>query len=186
MARAWYRYYVERDFRGALAIMRTVILDEPNDTRAWYTIGLLTRRLAQIDESVMAFRQARVLSPNDYSAISELAVTLWTAQRYPRGAGCARCRARPATRRSGHARAQAQHPVGTQGLPAGATMLAALKQDSASVIGLRAQQAEFERDDARAATLYQQAIAAYSTDDFAPGSFAGYTPLTWNGGCAWR
>jgi serine/threonine-protein kinase len=43
---------------------------------------------------------------------------------------------------------------------------------------MRALQAEFERDDARAAALFERAIADYTTDDFSPLAYAGYVPLT--------
>jgi TolB-like protein len=177
-ARAWYMYYGQQDFKGALAITRQITQDVPNDARAWYTTGLLSRRLGDINGAVAAFQRGRELSPNDYSVISEMAVTLWNAQRYPEALAAINSSLDINSSDPAMLSLKLNTLWATEGLSAGARMLAALKINSAASTGLRALQAEFERDDARAATLYQRAMADYTTDDFWPISFAGYTPLT--------
>jgi serine/threonine-protein kinase len=178
MARAWYMYYAQQDFKGALAISSKINQEIPNDSRAWYTSGLLNRRLGRVDDAVAAFRHGRELSPNDYSTISELAVTLWTAQRFPE-ALAALDSSLDLNPGDPAMLALKQNTLwNTEGLPAGARLLAALKSNAAAVTGMRAAQAQMERDDVRAESLYRQAIADYSTDDFSPIAFAGYVPLT--------
>ena len=177
VARSSYLYYGLQDFKGALAITRKLNVDFPNDGRSWYQTGLLSRRLGDFEGAIAAFVHARKLSPNDYAAISEYAVLLWTIQRYPEALRAFE----PALDLNPGDPAMLGlklHTLwATQGLRAGAEMLAALKVDSAAVSGLRAQQAEYERDDSRAEILYRKAIADYDSEQVSPAAFAGYVPL---------
>jgi TolB-like protein/Flp pilus assembly protein TadD len=177
-ARASYLYYGLQDFKGALAITRKLNAEFPNDARAWYYTGLLSRRLGDFDGAIAAFEQCRRLGPNDYSCIGELSVVLWTIQRYPEALRVIESAEALQPGDPAMLALKLHSLWATQGLPAGARMLAALKVDNAGITGLRAQQAEYERDDTRAEALYRKALADYRSDEFSPAVFAGYVPLT--------
>jgi TolB-like protein len=75
MARGVYRYYVQRDFAGALAIMDSLKPTLSNDYNVWMWAGYLSRRVGQFQASLVDFERAHELSPNDGNIAYHLAVT---------------------------------------------------------------------------------------------------------------
>jgi TolB-like protein len=51
LARGVRMYYVDHDFSGALAVMRSLTTRLPNDAGVWLNVGYLSRRLGLFDES---------------------------------------------------------------------------------------------------------------------------------------
>jgi TolB-like protein/Flp pilus assembly protein TadD len=79
-AQAAYLYFMKRDFRGALDIMKRVQQGLPNDARTWFFTGLVERRAGMFDDAVAHLRHAQTLDPKDNFITYELPNTA-TAQR---------------------------------------------------------------------------------------------------------
>ena len=177
-ARAFYLYYGEQKFAEALALVRHAQSQRPNDARSWYTSAILARRLGQWPAAEADFRRARDLSPNDYTVISEWALTLFYQRRYAEALPLIQMAL--ALQPDDSAMLSIKLPTlwNLEGLAGGKRMMAALKSKSAGAIALHARQAEFERDDARALALYRQAAAMPEDSDFWPADFGGYVPAS--------
>jgi TolB-like protein/Flp pilus assembly protein TadD len=177
-ARALYLYYGEQKFAEALAFVRRAQSKAPVDARGWYISAILARRLGRWAEAEADFRRGRELSPNDYVIISELALTYFYQRRYAESL--------PLTQMSlslqpdDSAMLSIKLPTlwNLEGLDGGRRMMQALSSQTAGAVALRARQAEFERNDARALALYRQAVAMHEDDDFWPSDFGGYVPAS--------
>ena len=146
----------------------------PGDARAHYLGAVLGRRVGDWKAAEADFRRGRELSPNDYTIISELALTLYYQRRYAETLPL--LDQALALQPDDTAMLSIKLPTlwNLQGLAGGKRMVAAMTSRKAGAIALRARQAEFERDDARAMALYRQAEAMKDEDDFWPADFGGY------------
>jgi len=175
MAQALVTYYMDLDFKAASGLVRRVRELRPNDARAWYYSALLDRRLALWAESLADFRQARLLSPNDFDIASEQAVTFSTLRQDAEAAVAAES-------------ALALHPGEPSvffvawlsawtrdGAAGGARLLKRLPPEDPFGNALRARQAWYERDLPRAFGLWRKALAGKpETHDV--GGFDGILP----------
>jgi tetratricopeptide (TPR) repeat protein len=83
LALGYYRYYVERDFTGALAELRQAEQALPNDTDVVKTIAFIQRRQGQWDEALAGLRRTVELDPRDIEGYSNLALTYEALRRFP-------------------------------------------------------------------------------------------------------
>jgi TolB-like protein len=83
LALAYYRYYVERDFTGALAELRQAEQALPNDTDVVKTIAFIQRRQGQWDKALAGLRRTVELDPRDIEGYSNLALTYEALRRFP-------------------------------------------------------------------------------------------------------
>ncbi|NIP60413.1 MAG: tetratricopeptide repeat protein, partial [Gemmatimonadetes bacterium] len=81
-ARGWYRYYVEADYEGALAVFRGLLEVRPSDGPLHRSVGLLQRRLGRFSESIESFERARRLDPRSPIILRALTYTYIHARRY--------------------------------------------------------------------------------------------------------
>lgn len=174
-ARAVYLYRVQRDFAGALAIMQKVRRLVPNDAEAWYFSALLERRFGQFDATMTDFERARSLNPNDVRYATEYGLTLYLLRRFGEAvpildAGLALHPDDPAL-----LLLRLDCAWNLHGLAAGERFLATVKSSAPPVVAMRARQALYERDYARAATMFRQAIVS-KDDAQMPSVFLGYIP----------
>jgi TolB-like protein/tetratricopeptide (TPR) repeat protein/tRNA A-37 threonylcarbamoyl transferase component Bud32 len=184
LASGYYRYYVLRDFSGALSELRQAEQALPNDTDVIKTIAFVQRRLGQWDEALAGLRRVVELDPRDIDAYTNLALTYEALRRFPEAL-------------TTFERALSWEPVkvdseaawksltGSNGAWKGLLLMKAdtlwatgnlqsskLPYESAYTIGfMRAGQALLQRRYAEAEEILSQAladksIAAYSTDVF--------------------
>ena len=179
-ARAMYLYYGEQKFAEALALVRRAQAQRPGDARVHYLAAVLGRRLGQWQQAEADFRRGRELSPNDYTIVSELALTLYYQRRYDEALPLFQVAL--ALQPDDTAMLSMKLPTlwNLQGVDGGKQMMASLKSTKAGAIALRARQAEFERDDARALALYRQSAAMPEEEDFWPADFGGYVSASVN------
>ena len=177
-ARAWYLYYGELKFAEALAYARRIQAARPNDARAHYLGAILNRRLGNWAAAEADFRRGRDLSPNDYTIVSELALTLYYQRRYAETLPLLNAALELQPDDSAMLSIKLPTLWNLEGVAGGTRMMAALKSQTAGAIALRAHQAEFERDDARALALYRQSVAMPESGDFWPADFGGYVPAS--------
>ncbi|HJW37904.1 MAG TPA: protein kinase [Candidatus Udaeobacter sp.] len=83
LALGYYRYYVLRDFTGALSELRQGQQALPNDTDVIKTIAFVQRRLGQWDEALAGLRRAVELDPRDIDGYDNLAFTYEALRRFP-------------------------------------------------------------------------------------------------------
>jgi serine/threonine protein kinase/Tfp pilus assembly protein PilF len=83
LALGYYRYYVLRDFIGALTELRKAEQALPNDTDVIKTIALVQRRLGQWDEALAGLRRVVELDPRDIDGYDNLALTYEALRRFP-------------------------------------------------------------------------------------------------------
>jgi TolB-like protein len=83
LALAYYRYYVERDFTGALAELRQAEQALPNDTDVVKTIAFIQRRQGQWDKALAGLCRTVELDPRDIEGYSNLALTYEALRRFP-------------------------------------------------------------------------------------------------------
>ena len=83
LALGYYRYYVERDFTGALAELRQAEQALPNDTDVVKTIAFIQRRQGQWDKALAGLRRTVELDPRDIEGYSNLALTYEALRRFP-------------------------------------------------------------------------------------------------------
>src|SRR5262249_12710230 len=79
----YYRYYVQRDFTGALAELRQAEQALPNDSDVVKTIAFIQRRLGRWDEALRGLRRAIELDPRDMDGYHNLALTYEALRRFP-------------------------------------------------------------------------------------------------------
>jgi len=79
----YYRYYVLRDFTGALSELREAEPALPNDTDVIKTIAMVQRRLGQWDEALAGFGRVVELDPRDIDSYCNLALTYEALRRFP-------------------------------------------------------------------------------------------------------
>jgi TolB-like protein/tRNA A-37 threonylcarbamoyl transferase component Bud32 len=83
LALGYYRYYVLRDFTGALSELREAEPALPNDTDVIKTIAMVQRRLGQWDEALTGFRRVVELDPRDIDSYCNLSLTYEALRRFP-------------------------------------------------------------------------------------------------------
>jgi len=83
LALGYYRYYVLRDFTGALSELREAEPALPNDTDVIKTIAMVQRRLGQWEESLAGFQRVVQLDPRDIDGYGNLAMTYEALRRFP-------------------------------------------------------------------------------------------------------
>jgi serine/threonine protein kinase/Tfp pilus assembly protein PilF len=83
LALGYYRYYVERDFAGAVAELRQAEQALPNDTDVIKTIAFIQRRRGQWDEALTGLHRAVELDPRDIDGYNNLALTYEALRRFP-------------------------------------------------------------------------------------------------------
>src|SRR5262249_22148490 len=83
LALGYYRYYVLRDFAGALSELREAEPALPNDTDVIKTIAMVQRRLGQWDEALAGFARVVELDPRDLDSYGNLALTYEALRRFP-------------------------------------------------------------------------------------------------------
>ena len=174
MARSIYLYYGLRDFRGAMEVIRTAQRGLPGNARVWYVSALLGRRLGQWEASNADFQHARTLNPNDYSVISELGYSLVRQREYARALPLldASLALQPGDPAMLILRLRCVWTL--QGLAAGGLMLDAIASEAPPVLAMRATQAWYERDAARASDLFTRALSGGEDETIDPVAFGGY------------
>ena len=175
VARGVHKYYIERDFAGALAVMNALKPKLPNDTDVWKWAGFLSRRLSRFDESKTEFERARELSPNDAGIAYHLGVTYVVSGDCVRGLGAldASLAMAPDNTHALALKLQCAWILGD--LARADAFLEATDAGSPAVQGLRGTQLMFKHDYAAAARELQRAIAGVgdtSIDSF----MGGYLP----------
>jgi serine/threonine protein kinase len=83
LALGYYRYYVRRDFIGALEEFRRAEQDLPNDFDITFAIATIQRRLGHWEEAIAQFRRAIQLDPRSSHANNQLTVTYAGLRRFP-------------------------------------------------------------------------------------------------------
>jgi len=86
LAMGFYHYYVHVDLPLALASFESSLRAKPNDAKALYALGLITRRLNRLDESIERLRAASRIDPANQLAISALRTTLIMTRHYSEAA----------------------------------------------------------------------------------------------------
>ncbi len=76
VAEATYRYYVQRDYPGALGLIDAVLLRNPNHVEALEARGNLLRRLDRLQEGLASHRRRYELDPNNGRAAINVAAFL--------------------------------------------------------------------------------------------------------------
>ncbi len=174
-ARAMYEYFGKRDFTSALNIWRSLQRRLPNDDEVWYFSALLERRLGLFDAAVADFDRARLLNPNGVQFATELGLTLFLLQRFQEAIPVLDAGLSWQPNDPSLLMMRLYCAWNLQGIAGGEKMLAAIKSDGPSVIGLRALQALFARDYKTASTLFRRAIES-KDDSLLPISLCGYVP----------
>jgi TolB-like protein/predicted Ser/Thr protein kinase len=82
LALGYYRYYGQRDYRGALAEFQQAERGLPNNVDVIEAIALVQRRLGRWEEAIGGFRRVIELDPRDINAYEKLAVTYWCLRRF--------------------------------------------------------------------------------------------------------
>jgi TolB-like protein len=177
-ARAYVLYYGDLKFAEALQYARRAQATNPNDARMHYICAVLNRRLGRWEDAELDFRRARDLSPNDYANLSELALMLYYQRRFAEALPTMDAAA--ALQPEDTAILSIKLPTlwNLQGLAGAKAFTDAMGTSNASLLALRARQAQFERDDARALQLYRQSVAMPENGDFWPDDYGGYVPTS--------
>jgi TolB-like protein/Tfp pilus assembly protein PilF len=83
LALGYYRYYGQRDYRGALAEFQQAERGLPNSVDVIEAIALVQRRLGRWEEAIGGFRRIVELDPRSKNAYQKLAATYWFLRRFP-------------------------------------------------------------------------------------------------------
>jgi tetratricopeptide (TPR) repeat protein len=83
LAVGYYRYYVQRDFTGALTELQQAEQALPNDSDIVKTIAFIQRRLGHWEEALRGLRRAIELDPRDIDGYHNLALTYEALRRFP-------------------------------------------------------------------------------------------------------
>ena len=175
LARGVHMYYIERDFPGALGIMNLLKPKLPNDPDVWMWAGFLSRRLGLWDQSAADFQRARDLSPNDANVAYHLGVTLIIASNCARGLPevDASLALEPDNTNALALKLQCAWFRGDPGRAS--ALLAAEKNDTAAVQGLRGIQLLYQHLYPAASSALRRAVT--SADDTVIDAFMnGYIP----------
>ena len=175
IARGVHRYYVKRDFAGALAVMDSLKARLPNDADIWMWAGYLSRRLGKFQQSDADFGRARELSPNDANIAYHHGVTLVVTGECERAVRelDASVALSPSNT---HALAMKLQCAWAQGnFPQATAYLATANSNSPAVKGLIGTHLFFQRDYKAAIAQLQVAIAG-SGDTLIDASMNGYLP----------
>ena len=173
-ARALVLYYGDHRFADALVLAKRIQAQRPNDARAHYLGAILSRRLGRWKDAEAAFRRGRELSPNDYTIVSEMGLTYFYERRYAEALPL--IQGALALEPDDTAMMSIKLPtlINLEGLAGGTRMMAGLKSRKPGAIALRARQAEYERDDARALALYRESLSLPQDEDSWPADYGGY------------
>ena len=76
MAEAYMRYWGERDYAGAEAILARLLERSPDYAEAWYARALVARRDGRFEDTINAFNRALAIDPANTDTILELGNTL--------------------------------------------------------------------------------------------------------------
>jgi TolB-like protein/thioredoxin-like negative regulator of GroEL len=82
MAEAYMRYWGERDYVGAEAILARVLERSPDHAEAWYARALVARRDGRFEDSIQALTRSLAIDPVNTDTMLELGNTLATLGRY--------------------------------------------------------------------------------------------------------
>jgi len=156
-ARAQYLYFAQRDFVGALAMMRQVQRGLPNDMRTWFFSALVARRAGLWDDATENLRKAQLLAPADQNIQLEQARTAMAQRRFEAATAMVDTMPDGPTKRSGRD-FQFFAALNQGGIDAGVALIARLEAKDEPTYGLRAWQALLQRDFKAASSLYAEAI----------------------------
>lgn len=81
-ALANYRFFVDRDYRGAIVLAERVLLQDANHYEATFVRTVALRRLGRLTEAIEAFRDLVRLDPRDPQIRNNFALTLVAAHRF--------------------------------------------------------------------------------------------------------
>src|SRR5262249_6140253 len=83
LALGYYRFYGQRDYKGALAEFQQAERGFPNNADIIYAIALIQRRLGHWEESIGALRRAIELDPRNTRRYVALVLTYRSLRRFP-------------------------------------------------------------------------------------------------------
>jgi TolB-like protein/class 3 adenylate cyclase/Flp pilus assembly protein TadD len=75
LAKAYYKYYCERDYEGAKAELESVRRQYPNNAVVWEFLGGIARRQGQWEQSRALYAQAVELDPQNVFLLTDAALT---------------------------------------------------------------------------------------------------------------
>ncbi len=75
LAKAYYKYYCERDYEGAKAQLESIRRQYPNSAVVWEFLGSIARRQGQWEQSRALFAQAVELDPQNIFLLTNAALT---------------------------------------------------------------------------------------------------------------
>jgi tetratricopeptide (TPR) repeat protein len=75
LAKAYYKYYCERDYEGAKAQLESVRRQYPNNAVVWEFLGGISRRQGQWEQSRAFYAQAVELDPQNIFLLTDAALT---------------------------------------------------------------------------------------------------------------
>jgi TolB-like protein/Tfp pilus assembly protein PilF len=82
LARAYYLYYGQRDYAGALAELESVRRALPNDPRFFELTGYILRRRGQQEEGLRHLQRAVELDPRNFATLQQIALSYQALGRY--------------------------------------------------------------------------------------------------------
>jgi TolB-like protein len=82
LAMGFYHYYVRADLAQAVVEFETALRAKPNDATVLYALGLITRRLSRLDESIVYLQAARRVDPRNQVVTTSLMTTLAFSRHY--------------------------------------------------------------------------------------------------------
>ena len=181
IARAQYAYYAQRDFTGAIDLMKQVPRGLPNDARTWFFTAVIERRLGLWDDAIVHIQKALTLDPQDNPTRYDVVNTFIACRRFADALVFLESDS-GADINLGALEMRLFIEWNIGGIDAAGKALSMLPSQESGFVSMRASQAFFQRDFDKASSLFATAIATSggTSAEASQSEFfvAGYLPVS--------